>query len=187
MDPETVVGVDASKDYLDIALHPQREHWRYPNNAKGLTALMARLHPFQPVRVILEATGRYETLAVLTLARAGFPIVVADPRHTRGFAQSSGNVVKGERLGATTLAHFGATLHPEPRSLTEEQALEMDELLDYRAHLVKTQVIEMQRLRVADYAPVRSSISEYIALLDQHIENVDQALRELVQRSLLSQ
>jgi hypothetical protein len=53
MDPETVVGVDASKDYLDIALHPQREHWRYPNNAKGLTALMARLHPFQPVRVIL--------------------------------------------------------------------------------------------------------------------------------------
>ncbi len=52
-----VVGVDVSKDHLDVHLHPTGEHSHLPPDTEGLDELIRWVVPAQPTVVALEATG----------------------------------------------------------------------------------------------------------------------------------
>ena len=51
-----VVGIDVSKDKLDIAVRPSGEVFGTSRDAAGLDALIARLAPLSPAAVAVEAT-----------------------------------------------------------------------------------------------------------------------------------
>ena len=67
------VGIDVSKDHLDIAIRPSGEAFTVERNAAGVEQLAERLRMLSPHVVALEATGGFETIAAATLAAAGFP------------------------------------------------------------------------------------------------------------------
>jgi transposase len=52
-----VVGIDVSKDKLDIAVLPQGQTFATSRDAKGLEGLIARLKPLALEAVVVEATG----------------------------------------------------------------------------------------------------------------------------------
>ena len=56
------VGVDISKDTLDVAIHPGGESFRITNNPEGHRALIKRLKGFDIARIVFEATGAYHRL-----------------------------------------------------------------------------------------------------------------------------
>ncbi|NEJ73359.1 IS110 family transposase, partial [Rhizobium phaseoli] len=60
MNESVVVGIDVSKDRLDVALHPSGEHFAVSNDHAGLEELIARLGASRPTIVGLEAPGGYE-------------------------------------------------------------------------------------------------------------------------------
>jgi len=184
MDHETFVGIDVSKDHLDVALHYQREHWRCANDSEGLTALIARLRPLHPALVVMEATGGYETLAAITLAQADLPVVVANPRPVRDFAKSTGRLAKGDALDAAMLARYAATVHPEPRPLPDAQAQELQAMLTRRKQLVEMRVAEANRLHTA-HIRVRPQVQEHLTWLNHEIEQLDEDLRDLLRHSPL--
>ena len=66
------VGVDVSKDHLDVHLRPQGEAFRLTNDSDGIAALVARLVPLGPTCIVLEATGGLEVPAAAALAAAFF-------------------------------------------------------------------------------------------------------------------
>ena len=68
-----VVGIDVSKDKLDLALRPSGETFGVSRDAPGLDALIARIVPLSPTAVALEATGGFETVVAASLAAAGCP------------------------------------------------------------------------------------------------------------------
>ena len=70
------VGIDVSKDRLDVAVCPSGEAFAVERNAAGLERLAARLREIAPHIVALEATGGFETFAAAALAAAGLPVVV---------------------------------------------------------------------------------------------------------------
>ncbi|MFZ2869013.1 MAG: IS110 family transposase, partial [Zavarzinia sp.] len=70
-----VIGIDVSKDRLDVCCHPQAEPFAVPRNADGIAALVERLRPLQPKAIGLEATGGFETVVAAGLAAAGLPVV----------------------------------------------------------------------------------------------------------------
>jgi transposase len=81
---ETIfVGIDVSKDRLDVAVRPSGEALVVERNAAGLDRLIARLHELSPSVVALEATGGFETIAAAALAGAGLPVVVVNPAQVR--------------------------------------------------------------------------------------------------------
>src|ERR1035437_8134219 len=80
-----VVGIDVAHAELVVAVRPTRDGWTVPNDETGIAELVRGLRPLHPALVVLEATGGYERLVVGTLAAAGFPLVVANPRQVRDF------------------------------------------------------------------------------------------------------
>ena len=58
--PAVWVGVDVSKEQLEVALRPSGEQFSLPNDARALRILVKRLLPLKCARIVVEATGGYE-------------------------------------------------------------------------------------------------------------------------------
>src|SRR6202162_5027968 len=114
------VGVNLSKDFLDVATSPAGEAIRFANDAKGHRALIKRLPAFEVIRRVFEANGAYHRLFERPLAKAGLPMVKVNPRQARRFAEASGQLAKTDRCDAALLARMGAALQLEPRPVVSQ-------------------------------------------------------------------
>ena len=54
------VGVDVGKASLDIVIHEKGLHWQEDNTLEGIGRILKSLSYYQVVRLVMEATGRYE-------------------------------------------------------------------------------------------------------------------------------
>jgi transposase len=86
--------------------------------------------------IVLEATGDMEALCAATLAAAGLPVAVINPRQACDFANVTGRLAKTHAIDATVLVAFGRAVRPEPRPLPDEATRELDTLLDRRRPIV---------------------------------------------------
>ena len=84
------VGIDVSKDRLDVAVRPSGERFSVPRTGAGLDDLVARLKVVKPNLIVLEATGGLETVVAAALAGAGLPVAIANPGQIRAFAKAIG-------------------------------------------------------------------------------------------------
>jgi len=84
------------------------------NQPDAIAALVGVLRPHQPTLIVREATGGYETLLASTLALAGLPVAVVNPRQVRDFAKALGQLAKTDALDARTLALFAERVRPTP-------------------------------------------------------------------------
>src|SRR3954447_18955116 len=83
----TFVGIDVSKDRLDVHLRPSGEHFTVSHDEAGVAALVERLAALAPTLVVLEATGGMEVRLAAALAAAVGPqsIVTPSPPAGRGW------------------------------------------------------------------------------------------------------
>ena len=88
------VGIDVAKAHVDVHIHPTNEAFRVPRDATGLDHLVNHLRQFPPNLVVLEATGGFEQVVTATLAGAGLPVAIINPRQIRDFARATGQLAK---------------------------------------------------------------------------------------------
>ena len=112
MKTEVFVGLDVSKQHLDVAVRPQGRHFVTPNNDRGIQQLVKRLVALKPQLIVLEASGGYEFLATAAMAEAQLPVAFVNPLAVRQFAGASGKLAKTDKIDAQVLAHFGEALRP---------------------------------------------------------------------------
>ncbi len=180
------IGIDVSKATLDVASLPNGESWTVTNDDLGVAELTPRLIALAPVLVVLEATGGFETLAAITLAKAGLPIAVVNPRQVRDFAKAMGQLAKTDALDAGILAAFAQRVRPEPRPLPDEAAQLLDSLLTRRRQLVDMLTAEKNRLGFAR-GPVKRDINRHIRWLEKRLADVDGDLQDAIAASPLYQ
>ena len=84
------VGIDVSKDKLDVHTRPGGEKFVVSRDADGLDELIKRLKSVPAVAVGVEATGGFEQVVTATLAGAGMPVIVVNPAQVRAFARALG-------------------------------------------------------------------------------------------------
>lgn len=84
-----VVGIDVSKGWLDVFLHPDGESFRVENDAAGIRRLRKRCLSASTELVVMEATGRYHRAAHACLHEAGLSVAVVNPYRSRRFAAFS--------------------------------------------------------------------------------------------------
>ena len=123
------VGIDVSKDQLDIAVRPDGDTCSMPNDASGITEVVQRLAQLHPKLVVLEATGGLQMPVAGALASAGLPLSMVNPRQVRDFARATGRLAKTDRLDAQVLAHFAEAVRPTPYPLPDAQAQELTALV----------------------------------------------------------
>jgi transposase len=178
------VGIDVSKDHLDLHARPNGLAARYANDPAGIASLLARVAGLAPERIVLEATGGFEAHLAAALAGAGLPVVIVNPRQVRDFAKATGQLAKTDAIDAAVLAHFAEAIRPEVRPLPDADAQALAALVDRRRQLVEMRTAEMNRLGLAT-TRVATSLRAHIAWLSKQLAQVDRELTELIQASPL--
>jgi transposase len=179
------VGIDVSQDFLDVHLRPDHKSFRVANDLEGHRQLLAGLPvPAEVVRIVLEATGGLEAPITATLAAAGYPVVVVNPRQVRDFAKATGLRAKTDTLDAAILAFFAEAIRPEIRPLPSPELQELRELLDRRAQLIQMRTAEQNRLHSTTQKAVRKDLESHLAWLQKRIKGVEHQLDQLIAANL---
>ena len=176
------VGIDVSKDRLDVAVRPTGEAWQVSHDPQGISSLTQRLRELAPQLVVVEATGGMELALTGELAAAGLPVAVVNPRHVRDFARAGGQLAKTDSLDAQVLAHFAEAMRPAPRGLPDASAQELRALVARRRQLVEMTTAEKNRMRIAT-PRVRPKVEEHIRWLEDSLKELDKDLADLIRSS----
>ncbi len=179
---ECFVGIDVSKDKLDVAVIADGEQWCVGNNETEISSLVERLKRLTPTLIVLEATGGLEILVTASMSSADLPVAVVNPRQVRDFAKATGKLAKTDTIDAGVLALFAQRIRPEPRPVKDRDQQELTDLLARRSQLVAMLVAEKNRLSSAPKA-VRTDIKEHIDWLEKRIKESDGNLEKLVKKS----
>lgn len=172
------VGIDVSRDTLEVGSTGQSSTSQYANESSAIEALAAELASVAPSLIVLEATGGYEFEAACALQAAGLAVAVVNPRQARDFARSMGALAKTDRLDARMLAEFARVLHQHPeherfiKPLADAELQRLQALVLRRRQLVGMLTSERQRLRMA-HASARLSIERTIEFLKAQIQDLE--------------
>lgn len=178
---EITVGIDVSKARLDVHVHPMDESFAVGNDEAGVAELAGRLSQLDGLVCIgLEASGRYERLAVAELAAAKLPVVVLNPAQVRAYAQAVGQRAKTDPIDARLIALFVAAVRPEPRQLVDAQTDDLAALMTRRRQLVQMLTTERLRRQQAPKGAVRVSMAKIVASLEQGLRDLDAEIDKTV-------
>ena len=171
---EITVGIDVSKARLDVHVHPLGESFAVANDEAGVEALAGQLGQLEGlVSIGLEASGRYERLALANLAAAGRPVIVLNPAQVRNYAAALGQKAKTDPIDARVIALFLAAVQPELRPLPDAQTAELEALMTRRRQLVGMLVAERARRAAARPGRVRTSLARVVTTLEQELRDLD--------------
>ena len=177
---EPFVGIDVSKDGLDVAVRPGGEVFRFANSAAGIRKLLRRLAALTVALICMEATGGYERKAAAALRDNGYRVAIVNPRRMRRFAEAAGNLAKTDAIDARVIAHYGQVMDPALWRAPDPDQAELKELAARRLQLVGECVREKNRLHKSDSAAVRRLIRSSITYLNNQVERLDGAVGDLL-------
>jgi transposase len=180
---ERFIGIDVSKDTLDVAVRPDEKQWETANNEEAFSELIARLRALAPELIIIEATGGLERAAVAAMAAANLPVAMINPRQAREFARATGRLAKTDKIDAEDLAFFGEAIRPEVRPLPEPDVQTLSALNARRRQLVEMLTAERNRLRTA-LPPARPSLREHIRWLERERDQLESELQRHIDQNL---
>ena len=178
------VGIDVSKLTLDFDCLPVSAAQQFTNDAVGIAALVALLQNSGVERIVIEATGGWETPGVSALAVAQLPVVVVNPKQVRDFAKAMGHFAKTDKLDAKVLALFGERMKPALRALPDEAQRTLADLLGRRNQLVAMRAQEKTRLATVP-AVARKDVEQHIAWLGKRIAKLEGDLGNRLKQSPL--
>ena len=120
------VGVDVSKDRLDVHVLPE-----------GAAFAVTRMGTLGPERIAVEAMGGFETVVAAALAGAALPVVVVNPAQVRHFAQAVGQRAKTDPIDALMIARFVEATKPDVRPLADEATQLLGDLVARRRQIIE--------------------------------------------------
>jgi transposase len=177
------VGIDVSKDRLDVHVRPGGEAFAVSRDGKGLGQLVERLRGLSPALVAMEATGGFEVIVAAAIAGAELPLAVINPAQIRYFAQAVGKRAKTDPVDAGVIAHFAEAVRPASRALPDEAARLFAELVSRRRQIIDMIVAERQREKRAANIRVCKSLARHITVLEKELMQIDGDIDTLVRGS----
>jgi len=182
MEEKVFVGVDVSKDSLDVAIGTQKEIITFVNDQKGVDSLVKKLKRIDAQLIVFESTGGYELLATSCLAEAGLAVVIVNPRQVRDFAKSAGILAKTDAIDARVIARFAEAVKPEVRPLKDHQTSELSALVARRRQIIEMIVAERNRLKLANKRN-KKDIKDHIRWLQKRLDKMESDIGKMIQSS----
>lgn len=180
LDTRTFIGVDVSKDHLDVALPGSLKVWRTGNDRTGIAALGRKLAKLDEPHLVCEATGGYTRRLVHGLVERGVAFSRVNPRQVRDFARATGKLAKTDAIDAGVILGFAEVMQPAAAPPVSQHQLRLTDLVRRRRQLVDAAAIEKQREQ-PDEPLLASSIKRHLAFLAQEIEGIDRAIATAIE------
>lgn len=173
MTTSSYVGIDVSKDSLDVAVLGEERGGQVDNTPNGIVKLVEQMENLQPELIVVEATGGYQRAVVDALFQAGLSVAVVNPARVRQFARACGLLAKTDKLDAQVLAVFGQRVQPKRYAGKNEAEKQLSALLVRRKQLEEMLKAEQNRLRTI--APsLRGSVERIIAILKEEKKRLEE-------------
>lgn len=175
------IGVDISKDHLDVYIHPLGGFFKVKNSKPEIQKFIKALSKYDIARIGCEATGGYEKLLAQILQQNNHCLWVIDPRRIKGFIIAQGCKSKTDKIDAKKIAEFVAQNIKdfEPINKTEKQ----EQLLSFvnrKNDLIKFLATEKTRLKHPSHALSILSIKTLIKVLEKEIKIIDKQIQNLI-------
>lgn len=178
--PQDFIGVDVSKDWIDV-------FWLCTGRRERIAASKRALARFaraaRGALVVLEASGGYERPLTEALARAGTAFARVNPRQAREYARASGRLAKTDRVDAEVLARMGRALELAPTPVPEPERARLAELVARRDDLVTSLRREKNRAGQARDPWIARQIARLIRVLEEHLAALEAEIEALVAAS----
>ena len=171
------VGIDVSKDRLDVAVLGERQEKQVDNTPAGINELVKWMVELDPALIVVEATGGYQRSAVEGLFQAGLTVAVVNPARVRQFARACGLLAKTDKLDAQVLAEFGQRVRPRRYESKSEGGMQLSALLVRRRQLEEMLKAEQNRLRTIAQS-LRGSVERMIACLKEEKKTLDTQIQQ---------
>jgi transposase len=178
-----VIGIDVSKDRLDVAVRPTSESLIFKRTGVGIEDLIARLGALSPKMVAIEATGGFEAVVAAGLAGAGLPVVVVNPAQVRAFAQALGKRAKTDLIDAAVIAHFAEATKPKLRQMPDEVTRLLADLVARRRQIVEMIAAEAQRTHRMSDKRLTKSVARLRKALEKELSELDVLIDDQIRGS----
>jgi transposase len=180
-----IVGIDISKERLDVHVLPEGEHFTLARDEAGLKALTKRLAKHALQVVAMEATGGLEGPVAAELHMAGLPVRVVNARQVRDLARGLGMLAKTDAIDAAMIARFAEAAKLTGAPVPDAQAQHLGALVARRRQLVGMATAERNRLQQAADKRIRRSVQRLLRSIEAELEGVDRDIDGAIKNSPL--
>lgn len=168
------IGIDVSKDKVDVALDDNQWHQTFKRTRSGLSAMTKALVKFKPHRVVVEPTGGYEKVVLEALHEANLAVTLVQPHRARSFMCAAGQRAKTDRVDAQLLALMAVTVVADGRIWAPPPA-EVARLraLSKRRHQILKHIDAEQKRRQKAPDFIKPSHDATLRMLKQQLAEIE--------------
>ncbi len=170
------VGIDVSKDRLEVHVVPSGRMLSVANSQQGIRQLKRWLGRLSLNLVVLEATGKWHRLVWRSLHASSIPVAMIDPFRARMFAKAEGTLAKTDQLDAAVLARFAAVMNPQVRPPPPQALEDLAELVAGRDAAVAQQTALSNQLKAATVGVLRRQLQTRIRQLDKDVAALEREI-----------
>ena len=182
------VGVDVSKDFLDVYRPDTDELIKIDNSETAVADFCQQLQKKKrSLMVVMEATGGYETLLVNQLALHDLKAAVVNPRRVRDFAKGVGMDAKTDPIDAKIISKYGEVVSPKPMAVKSEHEQKHGALVARRNQLLELISQENNRLKQSWDDDAKQSIRDVLEVLKKQLKRINSQLAKMLKEDAKNQ
>jgi transposase len=166
------IGIDVSKEKLDIFFLSSQKSLSVPNTAEGIAQFLTQ-NPLETDLIVLEPSGGYEEQILRTLQKTGHKVARVNARQVRDFARCKGLLAKTDALDARVLAEYGALIQPKPTQPLSENIHKLRALLQRRQQLSDMMAKEKTARQQATVTEVIAQMDGFLRYLQTELESMN--------------
>lgn len=175
------VGVDVSKDQLDLYLHPEGILFSFLNTQMGVKKMVDLLSSYDVERIVCESTGGYEDLMLKILREAGYKVWQVEPNRIKSFIRSKGRKAKTDAIDARMIALFAVQEAPEHNYVDYGKNTKIiHDLVKRKQDLTGMMVAEKLRLNHPSQINCSAQIQEHINFMSEQIKQLETRIKQLI-------
>jgi transposase len=176
----TYLGIDVSKDKLDLGVDGQENISTFTNDAAGITQLIELMRRLHPTLIVVEATGGYERAVLNAALEAELPISRVQPGRVRYFAKAQGLLAKSDGIDARLLALYARCLQPAVSEKRSKNQTELSALLVLRRQLIDARTAHNNQMQQTDSSFARKTLAQLERQVNDRVKKVDKKIQRLI-------
>ena len=178
-----VIGIDVSRDWLDVHCLPDGPRCKVPNALAGHAAV-ADLARDRDAVVCFQSTGGQEWQLWTLLETEGVTARQVPPAQVKAFAQTRGTRAKTDRIDAELIARFFAFRPEAGHSLPAEKLRLLRALTTKRAQLVEMRKRLLAQIRAHQKLGAAVMFEDVDTELKQRIDSLIKELEDRIARAV---
>ena len=174
------VGIDVSKDKLDLAGSDSDRVHTFANDAQGHEQIVRSVAARHPACIVIESTGGLERPLIEALLEANLPVALVQPADVRYFAKAHRILAKTDAIDARVLVQFAQGVKTRLLEKRSKNQAQLDALVTCRRQHKQTLAQQLNRRSSTRDKKALKSLGRIIQTLEAEIKSLDQQIRKLI-------